>query len=123
MDQKDLEKQIEREAIKLKLVEERKNPTDDENSINKVLKSANASYEALDKVFDDETEGKMIDDILDKIQSMDLKFEVDEETELDFFCKIMLDTTYEKYEKALKTTKRGKILFMKRRIKERWINN
>ena len=54
LDQKDLEKQIEREAIKLKLAEERKNPTDDENSYNKVLKSVIASYEALDKMFDDD---------------------------------------------------------------------
>ena len=30
---------------------------------------------------------------------------------------------YENYEKALKTTKRGKVSFLKRRNKERWVNN
>ena len=48
-------------------------------------------------------------------------------SELDAFCSL-IEThhrapTYEEYEEALSTTKKGKILFMRRQIKERWINN
>ena len=46
----------------------------------------------------------------------------DEDTEMDAFCRL-LDTTYAKYEEALGTTKNGKILFIKRRVSERMINN
>merc|ERR1711952_618398 len=52
-----------------------------------------------------------------------LKVELDSDSELNVFCQGLLGVTYEEYEEALKTTKKGKILFLKRKIKERMINN
>ena len=42
--------------------------------------------------------------------------------QIETFCK-MIHVSYEVYEKALSTTKKGKVLYLERRIEERWINN
>ena len=65
---------------------------------------------------------QMLTKIVSEMHEKKVEIPNDEDAEMDAFCRL-LDTTYEKYEEALSTTKNGKILFIKRRVSERMINN
>jgi hypothetical protein len=130
LDNENIEKIIEREVVGPSLreemqrtseeIESRKKCKDDENTekgiIRKVIK--NFKHDGTDVPL----EVQMLTKIVSEMHEKKVEIPNDEDAEMDAFCRL-LDTTYEKYEKALSTTKNGKILFIKRRISERMINN
>ena len=77
----------------------------------------------LDEDFTDQNYERMVDEIISRMREKGIVVELDSDAELNIFCEDLLGVYYKEYEEALKTTKKGKILFLKRRIKERWINN
>ena len=96
---------------KAKLEEEKRKTENDENK--KLLKAAK-------ELLDDESLDQKID--LKIAEIIEAGEDIHEGTEIDIFC-TMLGVTYNDYEKALKTSQRGKVLFMKRNVKDRYINN
>lgn len=120
LDKKNLEELIESEVIRSMLMEELKEPSGKDDPLILILREV---IDSTDRCSDEDTMGLLIKDVLTKKEAKNVNIEISEERELYIFCNVFLETSYEEYEKALKTTKRGKVLFLKRRIKERWVNN
>ena len=104
------------DAIVLELLDEiysGKNLPDDENTEKGIVRKVVRTHYTND-TFDGDHKQQIIDEAFEelkkkKIQAQ-LPIEINEDDEMEAFCKI-IHTSYEEYEKALSTTKKGKVLY------------
>ena len=113
---------IKRHVVKMHLAEYR-NGHVQEYPEKDIIQEVVANHEHLDQDFGNENHEAILDEIIGRMEEKEVVLDLDEETEMNIFCKEFLNVDYEEYEEALKITKKGKILILKRRINERFTNN
>ena len=117
---KNLESMIKRHVVKMHLAEYR-NGHVQEYPEKDIIQEVVANHEHLDQDFGNENHEAILDEIIGRMEEKEVVLDLDEETEMNIFCKEFLNVDYEEYEEALKITKKGKILILKRRINERFV--
>ena len=124
LDQDNFEESLRTGYIKLKLLEEKDNSPVNPEPLQRIIQDVIASHNRLGlKISNEDSLAMMMTDRLENKELKNLKIELTDDEQLQVFCKALIGVSYETYEEALETTKNGKVLFLKQRIKEHWVNN
>ena len=102
---------IKRHVVKIHLAEYR-NGHVQEYPEKDIIQEVVANHEHLDQDFGNENHEAILDEIIGRMEEKEVVLDLDEETEMNIFCKEFLNVDYEEYEEALKITKKGKILIL-----------